>query len=259
MSVQLLSKNITEQQQLEQLAKLWQIDINEHSLFGLLFSEGVLKLLKLDEPKINGIYVDFISGALAHRRQFGGGRGEAIAKAIGIKGNWVPSVVDVTAGLGRDAFIMASLGCSVYMIERHPVVAALLADGLDRGYQDSSIGCWLKQRLKLIHASSTTHLTELDVAPDVVYIDPMYPHKKKRALVKKEMRLFRDLVGNDADADQLLIPALQVAKKRVVVKRPDYAEPLLNISPQTAIKTKNHRFDIYITTINNASNSSIHR
>lgn len=247
MSIRLLSQNQAEQQQLEKLANLWKFNVNEKSDFGLLYSEGCLKLVKLDEPKLNGIYVDFIHGTLAHRRQFGGGRSEAIAKAIGIKGNTLPSVIDVTAGLGRDAFVIASLGCSVRMIERHPVVAALLADGLSRGYQDENIGCWLKHRLTLIHASSITRLSGISPAPDVVYIDPMYPHRKKSALVKKEMRLFRDLVGNDDDADQLLKPALQLAKKRVVVKRPDYAPPLLNANPQTSIKTKNHRFDIYIT------------
>lgn len=249
MSIRLLSQNNADLQQLEKLANLWGINVNEQSDFGLLFSEGCLKLVKLDEPKLNGIYVDFIHGTLAHRRQFGGGRGEAIAKAIGIKGNVFPSVVDVTAGLGRDAFVIASLGCSVCMIERNPIVAALLADGLARGYQDDNIGYWLKKRLTLVHASGITGLSEISHVPDVVYIDPMYPHRKKSALVKKEMRLFRDLVGNDDDADQLLKPALQFAKKRVVVKRPDYAPPLLNINPQTIIKTKNHRFDIYIISV----------
>jgi hypothetical protein len=77
---------------------------------------------------------------MAHRRKFGGGRGEAVAKAVGIKGSYLPDVVDATAGLGRDAFVLASVGCRVRMLERNPVVAALLDDGLTRGYADPEIG-----------------------------------------------------------------------------------------------------------------------
>jgi len=130
-----------------------------------------LELRKRDEPKLGGIFVDFVGGAMAHRRKFGGGRGEAVAKAVGIKSGYLPDVVDATAGLGRDAFVLASVGCRVRMLERHPVVAALLNDGLLRGYQDPEIGHWLQERLQLIHASSLAELTNLTPRPDVVYLD----------------------------------------------------------------------------------------
>ena len=74
----------------------------------------------------------------------------------------------------------------------------------------------------------------------------MYPHRDKSALVKKEMRVFQDLVGADSDADGLLAPALALARKRVVVKRPDYAEPLAGHKPSTCIETKKNRFDVYV-------------
>ena len=85
--------------------------------------------------------------------------------------------------------------------------------------------------------------------PDVVYLDPMYPHKKKSALVKKEMRIFQQLLGGDEDADKLLAPALKLALNRVVVKRPDSAPWLDNVKPNMAIESKKHRFDVYLTTI----------
>jgi 16S rRNA (guanine1516-N2)-methyltransferase len=154
-----------------------------------------MELRKRDEPKLGGIFVDFVGGAMAHRRRFGGGRGEAVAKAVGIKGDYLPDVVDATAGLGRDAFVLASVGCRVRMLERNPVVAALLDDGLARGYADAEIGPWLQERLQLIHASSLTALTDITPRPQVVYLDPMFPHKQKSALVKKEMRVFQSLVG----------------------------------------------------------------
>ena len=230
--------------QLKELAEQWLSDHAEQP-FTLVIRNHQLELQKTDEPKLGAIAVNFVSGAMAHRRQFGGGRGEAIAKAVGVKGNYLPTVVDATAGLGRDAFVLASIGCQVTMFERHPVVAALLADGLDRAYQDPTIGQLLQKQLRLIYNSSLHGLSLYQDKPDVVYLDPMFPHRQKSALVKKEMRIFQQLVGSDLDAEELLEPARRLAKKRVVVKRPDYAPFLANQKPTAEIKTKNHRFDIY--------------
>ncbi|HAS61637.1 MAG TPA: 16S rRNA methyltransferase, partial [Vibrio sp.] len=123
-----------------------------------------------------------------------------------------------------------------------------------RAKQDPEIGGWVSERMSLLHASSHNALSVLAsdpqfIAPDVVYLDPMYPHpenKKKSALVKKEMRVFQSLVGADTDADALLEPALMLATKRVVVKRPDYAEWLNQHQPSMAIETKKNRFDVYV-------------
>ncbi|CDK51838.1 Oligopeptidase A [Escherichia coli IS5] len=230
------------------LAARWGLEHDEDNLMALVLTPEHLELRKRDEPKLGGIFVDFVGGAMAHRRKFGGGRGEAVAKAVGIKGDYLPDVVDATAGLGRDAFVLASVGCRVRMLERNPVVAALLDDGLARGYADAEIGGWLQERLQLIHASSLTALTDITPRPQVVYLDPMFPHKQKSALVKKEMRVFQSLVGPDLDADGLLEPARLLATKRVVVKRPDYAPPLANVATPNAVVTKGHRFDIYAGT-----------
>ncbi|KAA6042528.1 16S rRNA (guanine(1516)-N(2))-methyltransferase RsmJ [Pantoea sp. ICBG 1758] len=228
-----------------QLATRWGLEQDENAPLALVLTSAHLELRKRDEPKLGGIFVDFVSGAMAHRRKFGGGRGEAVAKAVGIKGGYLPDVVDATAGLGRDAFVLAALGCRVRMLERHPVVAALLEDGLQRGYADSEIGGWLRERLTLLHVASQQALSDIAPAPDVVYLDPMYPHRQKSAMVKKEMRVFQSLVGADEDADALLEPARRLAKKRIVVKRPDYAPPLAGVVTQSAVVTKSHRFDIY--------------
>ncbi|ELR63318.1 SAM-dependent methyltransferase [Photobacterium marinum] len=239
------------QHELDELALRWGLSHDDESAFALVLTAERLELRKLDEPKLGAVYVDLAGGAVAHRRKFGGGRGQAIAKAVGLKGGVTPTVVDATAGLGRDAFVLASLGCKVQMVERHPVVAALLDDGLHRAQQDPEIGGWVTERMSLLHASSHDALDKLAAdadfeAPDVVYLDPMYPHKKKSALVKKEMRVFQSLVGADNDADSLLVPALALATKRVVVKRPDYAEYLDQQKPSMAIETKKNRFDVYV-------------
>ena len=208
------------------LAARWGLEQDDDNLMALVMTPEHLELRKRDEPKLGGIFVDFVGGAMAHRRKFGGGRGEAVAKAVGVKGGYLPDVVDATAGLGRDAFVLASVGCRVRMLERNPVVAALLDDGLARGYADPEIGPWLQERLQLIHASSLTALTDITPRPQVVYLDPMFPHKQKSALE----------------------PARQLATKRVVVKRPDYAPPLADVATPNAVVTKGHRFDIYAGT-----------
>ncbi|WP_445775347.1 class I SAM-dependent methyltransferase, partial [Shewanella sp.] len=100
------------------IATRWQLVWDKDAAFELRFEQNCLSLYKRDEPKLDGINVDFVSGAVAHRRKFGGGRGQSIAKAVGLKQGVTPTVVDGTAGLGRDAFVLASLGCKVIMVER---------------------------------------------------------------------------------------------------------------------------------------------
>tara|TARA_B100001063_G_scaffold24619_1_gene18718 strand:+ start:438 stop:1154 length:717 start_codon:yes stop_codon:yes gene_type:complete len=214
--------------------------------FSLHYDDKGLSLYKTDEPKLGAINVDFVTGAVAHRRKFGGGKGQSIAKAVGLNKGATPVVLDATAGLGRDGFVLASLGCKVILHERHPVVAALLYDGLQRAYNDSEIGPWMQQNMSLIFGSSHTLLAQCDSVPDVVYLDPMFPHREKSALVKKEMRVFQELVGGDTDADDLLEFAYPLASKRVVVKRPDYAPFLNDKTPSMQIKTKKNRFDVYV-------------
>lgn len=212
--------------------------------FLLQVNEQCLELCKLDENKLGAIKVDFVEGAVAHRRKFGGGRGQDIAKAIGLKHGFMPQVLDATAGLGRDAFLLASLGCQVTLMERMPIVAALLDDGIERGLLNSEVVDIVK-KMKLIHSSSLENM-DLAKQPDVIYLDPMYPHREKSALVKKEMRVFQTLVGEDLDANGLLAPALLLAKYRVVVKRPSYAPPLADKKPSMCIKMKKNRFDVYV-------------
>jgi 16S rRNA (guanine1516-N2)-methyltransferase len=216
--------------------------------YQLQLTPSRLQLVETAEDAPGPVYVDFLGGAVAHRYQFGGGRGQTIARAVGLKGGNNPSVVDATAGLGRDAFVLASLGCEVTMVERSAVVAALLADGLQRAMADAELGSWIGQRLRLVQADAISWMEQLDEGdfPDVVYLDPMFPHKQKSALVKKEMRLFQKLLGVDDGAGALLAAALRIATKRVVVKRPDYAPFLTERMPTMQIKGKKHRFDVYV-------------
>lgn len=211
----------------------------------LAWHNNALVLRDSHLPKQGDISVDFSSGRASHRRLYGGGKGEAIAKAVGLHKKSTLTVLDATAGLGRDSFVMASIGATVLMVERQPIVAALLYDGLRRAKLDSHLALWLPQRLQLLHCSAAQALTE-QAAVDVVYLDPMFPAREKSALVKKEMRAFHHVVGDDNDADDLLPLALALATKRVVVKRPVQAEFLANTAPTMSLTGKSNRFDVYV-------------
>ena len=243
----------------QQTAAKWGLVYCENTGSGLALVQQAyhLELRQLDEPKVGAIIVDFTSDALTFRRLHGGGKKEAIAKAVGLKGKDSLHVLDATAGLGRDAFVLASLGCVVDMIERSPVVAALLQDGLDRASSDEELGAWVPNQMRLFHGVALNLLHSWQdtnppaARPDVVYLDPMFPHRKKNAAVKKEMRLFQQLLGPDEDADLLLAPALALAKSRVVVKRPTGAPYLASKKPQIEMLGKANRFDVYLTQIIN--------
>lgn len=195
------------------------------------------------------VLADFVTGAVAHRRKFGGGKGQMIAKAVGIKGSVRPSVADVTAGLGRDSFVLATLGCQVQMVERSALVHALLEAGLEQATHDPEVAD-IAARMQLHFGNSIDWLKQIadtGQRPDVVYVDPMFPHTEKTALVKKEMRVFRDVVGDDADSSELLLAAMAAAEYRVVVKRPRKAPCIdaADLRPSYELAGKSSRYDIY--------------
>lgn len=226
-------------------AKRLDLPLGGDSEFALQLGEAGLQLVELGPQAPGPVRVDFVEGALAHRRQFGGGSGQMIAKAVGIAPGVRPRVLDATAGLGRDAFVLASLGCHMTLIERQPLIAALLDDGLARAARDAEVAS-IVARMQLL----TGNAIELMAAwqgepPQVIYLDPMFPHRDKSALVKKEMRLFRPFVGDDLDAPALLQAALALASHRVVVKRPRKAPPIDGAKPGYVLEGKSSRYDIY--------------
>jgi 16S rRNA (guanine1516-N2)-methyltransferase len=210
----------------------------------LAWQDNALVLRHTDLPQQGDILVDFASGAASYRRLHGGAKSEAIAKACGLNKKRDLTVLDATAGLGRDAFVLASLGASVTLVERNPVVAALLFDGLRRAAANPQLAA-VAARMQLQHCPAWQALAT-HAPVDVVFLDPMFPAREKTAQVKKEMRAFHEVVGSDDDASSLLAPALQLAKKRVVVKRPGYAAFLAGQAPTMSVTGKNNRFDVYV-------------
>lgn len=188
---------------------------------------------------------DFVGGAVGHRHRFGGGRGQALARAVGMKRGGCPTIVDATAGLGRDAFLLASLGAEVTLIERSAEMAALLEEGLARGREAGGDVAEAISRMQLIHGDARLILPTL--TPEIVLVDPMHPPRKSSALVKKQMRQIRAIVGEDPDAIELMTVALECATKRVVLKWPARAAPLEGIrAPSHQIMGKSTRYDVFM-------------
>ncbi len=194
------------------------------------------------------LHIDFLTGKSRHRRLYGGGKGQQLAIAIVLDKIKQPHVIDATAGLAKDAFVLATLGCTVTLIERTPPIYLLLNDALERVQQSNDEHVkQITSRMTLLHHNSQRylqHLAPIDY-PIVIYLDPMFPSREKSAKIKKDMLFFQALVGKDDDAKQLLHTARSKAQKRIVVKRPLHADYLAD-KPNFQITGKSTRYDIYL-------------
>ncbi|WP_386678985.1 class I SAM-dependent methyltransferase [Loktanella sp. R86503] len=189
--------------------------------------------------------IDFVEGAVAHRLRFGGGRGQPLAKAMGLTDGRTPTIVDATAGLGRDAFLLASLGAQVTLIERSEKMHALLADGLARAGAEGGDLAEITGRMTLLLGDAKALLPGLEA--DAVLVDPMHPERKKSALVKLELRQVREIVGEDDNALELMQVALEHARKRVVLKWPQKAASIPGLRPFShQILGKTTRYDVFM-------------
>lgn len=221
----------------------------ESERYQLIRTAERLELHDTSDDKTGAVFVDFVQGKARHRLKFGGGKGQDIAKAIGLHKRKNPTVIDATAGLGRESFVLASLGSTVTLLERNPVVHALLADGLQRAaVSENAELAAIISRMTLIKTDALEWLPQLPEAarPDVIYLDPMFPERRKSAQVQKEMRFFHQLVGDDQDDDALLAIARQHCLHRVAVKRPRHAPSLAGEKPAFVISGKAIRYDIYL-------------
>ncbi|MFT6452130.1 MAG: 16S rRNA (guanine1516-N2)-methyltransferase [Halocynthiibacter sp.] len=193
-----------------------------------------------------GLRVDFVKGAVAHRLKFGGGRGQDLAKAMGLRAGKTPLIVDATAGLGRDSFLLASLGAQVTMIERSKTMHDLLAQGMARAKEEGGIFREIIGRMTLMHGDAKDLLPELSC--EAILIDPMHPPRKNSALVKLDLRQVREIVGTDDDAADLMRVALKHARNRVVLKWPAKADPMEGIRACShQIMGKSTRYDVFMT------------
>lgn len=191
------------------------------------------------------LIVDFAAGAQGHRAAQLGHRRELVARACGVGGGRDGSIVDATAGLGRDGFVLAALGARVTMLERSPILGELLADGLQRARQAGHAE--IVERISLITTEAADWLTlqSAETPPRVVYLDPMYAETRRRAAAGKALAMLQKLLEPDDDANGLLDVARTVATERVVVKRHRKAPPLGAKAPDYTLTGRSTRFDVY--------------
>jgi 16S rRNA (guanine1516-N2)-methyltransferase len=217
-------------------------DFSPQEAFFLSWRDGCLKLLDSELLKTGGLAVE-IEPRAGEQRSWPAPKQGPLAQALGRK---TKTVIDATTGWGQDALHIFRMGYELTCLERSPVMAELLADGFKRLTELD----WM-QRLglvppRLIQGNAIAILANLDSNPDCVYLDPMFPPKRKKsALAKKSMMVLRDLLGDDEDKEQLFEAAFKAAGKRVVVKSPEYAEPLGG-KPNESFRGKLLRYDIYL-------------
>lgn len=214
-----------------------------NSNFRLFRKDNVLYLQSIQNKNWLPFFIDFSSNEII-RRKNQMNNSQEISKAIGIKKDFKPKILDTTAGQGRDSFLLASLGCEMTMLERNSIIFLLLNNAIANAKNNVEL-VDIINRMTLINQDSIEFLKNNKEHFDVIYIDPMFPKSNKSRLVKKDMQIFREIVGDDLDSTELLKYALQQNTKRVVVKRMLNSPFINNLKPNFQIKGKTTRFDVY--------------
>lgn len=211
--------------------------------FSLFLKDNKLFLKSKIHEKWLPFSIDFSNKELLRRKDE---KNQELIKAIGVKNDFKPKVLDTTAGLGRDSFILANFGCKVVMLERNSVIYSLLNNAIENA-KLNSLTKDIVNNMTILNANSIEYLQNIKEDNfDAIYVDPMFPKTNKSRLVKKDMQIFREIVGDDIDSGELFELALRQDVKRVVVKRMKKSEYLLNKKPNFEIVGNTTRFDVYL-------------
>lgn len=188
-------------------------------------------------------HVDFIKGKTGYRVDLL--RDEMLLRSVKLRKKSPQSIIDATGGLGRDAYLLAAGGSRVHVCERNPITAALLRDGLERAGQDKSTQA-ISARISLHVVDAVEFINGRDCTQSVIYLDPMFPPRRKSAMVKQELRILQLLEGSPCDEAPLAAAAWRAEPEKIVVKRPAKGPLLLDIPPSYSLKGKAVRFDVYL-------------
>lgn len=208
----------------------------------LCYRDSCLKLLDKQTLKKGGLIVE-IDPRPGEQHSYPAPKKDLLAQAIGKK---TKTVLDATTGWAQDSLALFRMGYEVQCIERSPVMAELIQDGFSRLAQKEWVLNRQLQPPRLLVGNAIELLAGLSEAPECIYLDPMFPPKRKQtAATRKSMAILRDILGDDLDRADLFAAAWQAAAKRVVVKSPDYAEPLGG-KPSESYQGKLLRYDVYL-------------
>lgn len=232
------------------LAKRWGLPCvaadDQNVQLMLVYAEGRLQLIEPGSRQ-RSVWVDFSAPSLVRRQSGARSAGELLFRAVRMKIKKDYSILDLTAGFGTDSFVLAAMGNRVTALERCPAIFELLKDGLQRAGEGGGDSMRIASRIHLLYADAGVFLRNLGERHDyeVIYLDPMYPQRKRQAESRRQGRLLRELAGDDLDSSEVLSLALARAVEKVVVKRPLRAE-ILGGRPAYSVKGVAVRFDVYL-------------
>jgi len=211
-------------------------------VFFLCYRDGCLKLLDSQTLKKGGLAVE-IGPRPGEQHSYPAPKKDLLAFAVGKK---TRTIVDATTGWAQDSLALFRMGYELQCVERSPVMAVLIQDGFQRLAQTAWVQSRQLQPPKLLVGNAVKLLAELPEKPECIYLDPMFPPKRKKsALAKKAMTVLRDILGDDEDRMELFAAAWQATGKRLVIKSPDYAEAMAG-KPSETFQGKLLRYDVYI-------------
>lgn len=170
---------------------------------------------------------------------------EILLKAAKPTGEPGEKGIDATAGLGEDAFILAACGYEMELFEHNPVTAVLLNDALIRARKDPSLKD-IAKRMTLKQGDSKELLSQVSYTPDIIYLDPMFPEKKKSAETKKKLQVLHQIESPCSDEIELVQAAMEVRPKKIIIKRPPDCEYLAGVEPTYSVTRKAVRFDCIV-------------
>ena len=196
--------------------------------------------LRLEDQLLRG---DF--SGMRKRLRTGNLQKELLVRAVRIRGQEKITVLDAAAGMGEDALIMAASGCRVILYEKDPVIAALLRNAIERASDDPSLAEIVK-RMEFHEGDSIEAMREMKTKVDVVYLDPMFPEKKKNSLTKKKFQLLHYLESPCEEEESLLEAAIGAEPARIVIKRPLKGPWLAGRKPAFSFKGKAIRYDCLV-------------
>ena len=153
--------------------------------------------------------------------------------------------VDCTAGLGEDSFLLAAYGYEMELFEHNPITAVLLNDALIRARQDARLKD-IAKRMTLTEGDSKELLKKLNYKPDLIYLDPMFPEKKKSAETKKKLQVLHQIEAVCSDEEELLAAAKLANPDKIVIKRPPEGAYLGGLTPSFSVTRKAVRFDCLV-------------
>lgn len=212
--------------------QLYQLVLNEKGLW-LYFNQSI---------GFKPWQIDFLDKSL-QRRQHVAAK-SALAKAMGYPKTKNKTMIDMTAGLGRDAFLLASLGYKVILCEQSPILVALLCDAFRRADNVSAISS-IVSHMQLYCGNSVDYVNQYATQADIIYCDPMFPKTQSTAKVKKDMQIVRLINAEEKSSDDELIrAAISYKDKRIVIKRPRLGGELESHKPHHQILSDTYRFDV---------------